>query len=398
MTSSSRIFIVAGEPSGDLHAAHLMEAIGARRDVRFRGFGGAAMKKAGLDCLEDLPAQAIMGLFPVIKALPRIRGWFDQALRDFDDHRPDALILVDYPGFNLRLAARAHERGIPVYYFISPQVWAWNRRRVKTVAEVVDLMLCILPFEPAAYEDTELDCLYVGHPQVDHLAAHPPDPRLTESIGAEVSPVVGLFPGSRRHVVKSLWPTFRKTIDRLARRAAFDGARFVVAAYGEEAAEIVATRPPAPSVDFKVVVGRPYEVMTATDLALTTSGTTTLELALHETPMVLAYRVSPVLWTIGRMVIRVPHIGLVNLITERGVVPEHIGVRSMHEALADDLADLWENAERRAAMKKDLVEVKQRLQTPGAYDRAADAIVARLAKNDDTADATGSPDSERRSL
>lgn len=376
-TAGPRYFIVAGEDSGDIHAAHLMRAMRARAPgVAFRGFGGKRMQAEGLDCLEDLPARAIMGLFPVLAALPRIRGWFKKAEQALREAPPDALILVDYPGFNLRLAARAHAMGIRVVYYISPQVWAWHRSRIAKIAKLVDLMLVILPFEVEAYAGTDLDVRYVGHPLVDHLETVEYDDALAAELGAAPAEVtIGLLPGSRRHVFDALWPVYARAARELVESHGFGGARFLVAAANEELAARVRDDANVAGLDLRVVEGKPYDVMRLADVCITASGTTTLEIAAHETPFVLCYRVSPVLYGIGRLVVRVPHIGLVNLIAGRGIVPEHVGMRSFHRALAADVADLIRNGARREKMVQDLREVRAKLQTPGSYDRAAKAVL-----------------------
>ena len=382
MSKPSTLFISAGEPSGDTHGAHLLEALReAAPELTARGFGGRFLAGAGLDVLEDLPSQAVMGLFPVIKSLPRIRDWFARALESLDHAPPDAVILVDYPGFNLRLAAAAKKRGIPVIYYISPQVWAWNRRRVRRIAQVVDLMCVILPFEETFYAGSGVPTFYGGHPLVDHLEATPPNPRVLAGLrhmgGA---PLVGIFPGSRMHVVDALMPVFVRTAAQLMKRPGMGETRFVFAAADEELALMIQAYPGIRDLPHQVVTRHPYEVMRAADMILTTSGTTTLEVAFHETPMVIAYRVSPILHAIGRMVVKVPHIGLANLVAGEEVVPEHVGSRLAPRALADDLERFWTDASARAACVEGLRRVRMSLSEPGSYRRTAARILEELGR------------------
>ncbi len=382
MSKPSTLFVSAGEPSGDTHGAHLLEALrAAAPGLEARGFGGRLLAAAGLDVLEDLPSQAVMGLFPVIKALPRIRRWFARALSSLDDAPPDAVILVDYPGFNLRLAAAAKKRGIPVIYYISPQVWAWNRRRVRRIARLVDLMCVILPFEEAFYEGSGMPTFFGGHPLVDHLATTPPNPRVLAGLrrmgGA---PLVGIFPGSRMHVIDALMPVFVRTARRLLERPTMGEARFVFAAADEESALMIQNYPGIRDLPHQVVTRHPYEVMRAADLVLTTSGTTTLEVAFHETPMVIAYRVSPILHAIGRLVVKVPHIGLANLVAGRGIVPEHVGSSLNPARIADDLERFWTDASARAACIDGLRRVRTSLSEPGSYRRTAERILEELGR------------------
>lgn len=371
-----RIFVVAGEPSGDIHTGHLLRELGRLLPgAATFGFGGKNMRESGFRTMIDLPSQAIMGLFPVLLALPKIKGWFRTAEAALETERPDFCLLVDYPGFNLRFARRANRRGIPVVWFISPQVWAWNKKRIRKIAAVVDLMLVILPFEKDVYRETGMETHYVGHPLTDHIEETKkrrgrPLPELSD----RKEKTIGIFPGSRRHVVHALWPVFRETIGVLAARSAPDELTFVVAAADENLRAVIDALPAPKNIDVRVVTGHAHEVMEASDACLTTSGTTTLEIALHRKPMVLAYRVSRALWTIGRMVVSVPHIGLVNLIAEKGIVPEHVGPALSPAAIAGDLLPLLQESPERARMLEGLDLVQSRLDTPGAYRRAAEVI------------------------
>lgn len=380
MTEGREVWIVAGEPSGDTHAAHLLAALAQRAPhVSFRGYGGPKMRGAGMEVLHDLASDAIMGVFPVMAALPRIWRLFRRAVKELRERRPAALVLVDYPGFNIRLAAKAHAMGIPVVYYISPQVWAWAGWRTKKLAKICDLMLVILPFEQEMYRDTGLKTVFVGHPLMDHLRTVRHDRELIAKLRADLpehAPVVGLFPGSRRSVVTSLAPVFADAARALRARDGTRHARVLVACAQERFRSII--EPHLQGLDATVLVGKPYEVMEASDLALTSSGTTTLEIAAHGTPFVLGYRVSPVMYALGRMLVSVPHIGLVNLVAQRSLVPEHVGVRSFAHAAADDLQRLWADPEAREAQITGLAEVRDKLASEGSYDRAAASIADLL--------------------
>ena len=338
------------------------------------------MAQAGMDLLHDLASEAIMGLFPVLKALPRIKRLMDRAEQDLKDRRPRAVLLTDYPGFNIRLAARAHKLGVPVIWFISPQVWAWARWRIKKLARIVDLMLVILPFEQNIYDGTGLRSEYVGHPLVDHLATIRHDPNVMRSLDGlreKSGPLVGIFPGSRRHVIEALLPDFLATAQTLRSTPGTNNATFVVAAARDAFATDIRRQLPD---DFPATVmsGHPYEIMEAADLALTSSGTTTLEIAASKTPFVLAYKVSPITYGLGRMLVSVDHIGLVNLVADERVVPEHIGARSIVEDCATDLHRLWTDASAREKQLAGLNRVMEQLSTPGCYERAADHIAHHL--------------------
>jgi lipid-A-disaccharide synthase len=377
-----QLAFVAGEPSGDLHAAHLVEALREQvPGVCAFGFGGRRMAAAGVEVIEDLASEAIMGLFPVIRALPRIRRWFGIAEAMLRERRPDALVLVDYPGFNLRLARRARALGIPVIYYISPQVWAWNTGRVRKIARDVDLMIPILPFEAAFYRDHEVPVFYPGHPVIDHLSQVEIDLALRDRLRRRGSPRIAVFPGSRPHVVESLAPVFADVVDRVRHHPAMKGAHFLVAATDPKIAEKIRHQVAFRGEDVSIEIDRPYEIMRSADFALTTSGTTTMELAAEGLPMVIGYRVSAPFYAIGRAVVKVEHIGLVNLIAGRGIVPEHVGTRGLAEGLARDLLDLATNESRAATMRRELAAVRAELNEPGSYQRTAGAILDFLNEN-----------------
>ena len=379
--SGTHLYVVAGEPSGDQHAAAVLEALREiRPEVVARGLGGPALAAAGMRLEEDLASRGIMGLFPVLRALPWIRRVFAAAERSLDEHRPAAVLLVDYPGFNLRFAASARRRGIPVIQYVSPQVWAWARWRIRRIARLVDLMLVILPFEEQVYAEAGLTTRYVGHPLDDHLARHPLRGDrvrdLTEFRGD--GPLLALFPGSRRHVVDSLWPSLQSAVEILRREPAWSGTKVVVGLAQEGFREAI---PAAFAADprVRVVVGETQEAMAAADLCLTTSGTTTLEIAGRGTPFVLGYRVSPLVYLLGRCLLAVPYIGLVNLVAGRALVPECVHFRPLGPALAGHAARLLGDPAALAAQRRGLADVRARLGGPGSYRRTAAALDAFLA-------------------
>jgi lipid-A-disaccharide synthase len=371
---SPALQFVAGEPSGDLHAAGLIEELRKRiPGVRLSGLGGPRMERAGMKLDADLASDAIMGLFPVLKALPRIRRMLALAKKRLEEERPDALVLVDYPGFNMRLAHAAHELGIPVVYYISPQVWAWGAHRVEKLARLVDLMLVILPFEEAVFRPHGIRCVFTGHPVLEHVARSPADQALITDLRSRsgAGPIIGVFPGSRRHVVRSLISQLLDAARLLRRLPGTESARFVIALAQPGFRDLV---PAGHGLALDLVDGHAIDVMRASDLCVTTSGSTTLEIAAVGRPFVIAYRPSLPLYAIARRIIRVPHIGLVNLVAGRPVVPEHVHWRSRAEPIARDLNRLWTDEPLRRAQLDGLAEVRAKLETPGAYAKAAEAI------------------------
>jgi lipid-A-disaccharide synthase len=372
------LYVVAGEPSGDAHAAGLLaELAGLRPGLRARGLGGRRLEAGGMQLRRDLASEAVMGLFPVLRALPRLRRIFHDALRELRSDPPDALLLVDYPGFNLQLARRAHGLGFPVLYYISPQVWAWRRGRIAQIRECVDLMVTILPFEADVYRDSGVHAVYAGHPMADALAAEPADPARVAALRAKGGPLIGIFPGSRRHVVASLLPVLMDAFRRVRAHPAGKDARAVVA-FAHPGHVALLRSADSRGLPVQHTAGEARAVMAAMDFALSTSGTTTLEIAAHGKPFVLGYRVSPLTYLLGRLLIAVPHIGLVNLVAGRRVVPEHVGVRSFASAMASDLITLLSDPAAREAQAAGLREVGLALHRPGSYRRAAEALLPFL--------------------
>ncbi|MCB9833327.1 MAG: lipid-A-disaccharide synthase [Planctomycetes bacterium] len=372
------IFIVAGEPSGDQHAAGLLEALRARDpDLLAAGFGGPRLAAAGMDLLEDLASEAVMGLFPVLASLPRIRGWFRRAEEELGRRRPAALILVDYPGFNLRLARIARRLGIPVIYYIAPQVWAWKEGRVKAMRERIDLLLTILSFEPAWFAERGLEAVDCGHPLADRLARERPDPGRVAALRAGAETVLGLFPGSRPHVVRALAPDFLEVAATLqARRAG--RLRVLLAAADQAIAEALRQLVPTGRDDLEIVVGESFAVMAAADACLSTSGTTTIEIAGFRKPMTIAYRVSPLVHAIGRLLVKVKSIGLVNLVAGRMIAPEIIGSTRLVDRLLPAVERSLDPTRREATVAAIDAEVLAKLGPPGSYDRAAERILGFL--------------------
>lgn len=371
MRGGKSVFIVAGEPSGDLHGSRLLrELLHMQPDLKAAGIGGRHLGSAGMDLLEDLAADAVMGFFPVLRALPRLRRVFRRCLERLDTQRPDLLLLVDYPGFNLRLAAEAERRGIPVIWYIPPKVWAWKRGRIKEIKRCVRKVLVILPFEEEVYREADIDVQYVGSPVVDHWAEHVPSPDVLLQLRQGGARVLGLFPGSRRHVQESLLGTF---IDAAARcRDAGTPWRVVVSGNADVRAMLQPLAERA-GLDAVVHTGPALDIMHAMDAGLAASGTVTLELALAGKPFAIAYRVSAPVFLAGKMLINLPHYAPVNLVAEREVAREFIGVRSPAGALALELQRLQGAAAARE-MQHGLAEVRRRLGPPGASRRAARCV------------------------
>jgi lipid-A-disaccharide synthase len=386
------IFLVAGEPSGDLHAAGLVTALRRLRPgIRVTGIGGRHLQDAGVDLLYHTDTLAFMGFTEVLRHLPYLWRVMREVRRFLDRERPDLVVLVDYPGFNLRLAPHARAAGCRVLYYISPQLWAWHEQRVVALARSTDLLACVLPFEPDFYERMRTvygeapDVRFVGHPLLDVAVAGDPEGLRRELLIPPGAELLALLPGSRRQEIEQLLPAMAGAVALLRDRrpdlfpvlcAAPGVPRGIYASILGRAGIVLAPAIPAGSVrspreGIVAVGGRTYDVMGAARGALVASGTATLETGLFGTPMVIAYRLNPISWRIGRSRVRVPHIGLVNLVAGERVVPELLQEKVTPESLAESLGPLLDDGVERERVKTALAGVRQRLGEPGAAERTA---------------------------
>jgi lipid-A-disaccharide synthase len=370
------IYFVAGEASGDNHGAALMEAL--RRfqpDIQLLGRGGPQMKQVAGDRFLDWSDEAgVVGLWEVVKHYGYFRREFRKTLAKVGAAKPDAVVLIDYPGFNLRLARTLHEGSLggKIIYYISPQVWAWNRGRIPQMTRWLDLMLCIFPFEAELYEQSGLRTIFVGHPMLEDLAAKrtnvPRDPTL-----------VGLFPGSRAREVRKLMPILLEVMRQL--HAQRPELHFEIAAASAVLAEAIRRelQPLANSLGkVAIVVGRASETMQRSAAAVVASGTATLEAAFFRLPFVLIYKVAAMTYLAGRMLIRVKHLGMPNVLADREIVPEFIQGNAQPSAIAAAVANLLDDCPRREQMLVDFDKVISKLGKGGANDAAARAILKEI--------------------
>jgi lipid-A-disaccharide synthase len=367
--------VVAGEASGDVHGATLCAGLAALAPGwRLFGMGGRAMAAAGVDLLVDVTAAAAVGGTEAVSRIPRLWRAY-RRLRDVlrGPEAPAVLVLIDFPEFNLRLARVAREAGVPVVYFIPPQVWAWRARRVALIRRLVSLVLAVLPFEPALYRRAGVPVEFVGHPLLDVVAGAPSRAEARQQLGLDDDvPVIGLLPGSRREEVERVLPAMHEAAVRLA--ASRPDTRFVLALAPTVEPEAVAARLRAvPRVD--VARGRTHAVMRAADLVLVTSGTATLEAALLGTPMVVCYRLSWLSETMVRLLIRVPWISLVNITLGRPVVPELYRATATGERLGREALRLLDDATAREAQREAFRELAEQLGGPGVGLRAAHHVL-----------------------
>ncbi len=390
------IMLVAGEASGDLHGAALCRALRDRApDARLFGMGGARMAAAGMDVLTDVTARAIVGgTEAAAGVVPLYRAYRHLRARLSGPERPHALVLIDFPEFNLRLARAARRHGVPVVYFIPPQIWAWRGWRVRAMRRLSSLVLAVFPFEPPLYRRAGVPVEYVGHPLVDALAGAPTRAAARARLGLTADArVVGLLPGSRRGEIERLLPVMREAITRIAARR--PDTRFVLALAPTIDPALVAQhlelggsgRPPSPPSGAEGPSGRPpsppvcvardaaYDVMRAADVVLATSGTVTLEAAILGAPMVACYRVSRLSAMMIRSLIRVPWMCLVNIVLGRAVVPELFQEEATGERIADEALRLLDDAGAREAQRDAFRDLAGGLGEPGVGARAAGLIL-----------------------
>jgi lipid-A-disaccharide synthase len=376
--ASGRILIVAGEASGDLHAASVVQEVLRRAPhLTIEGIGGDRMRQAGVRLHAYAGDLAVVGVIEVAYKIPALWQAYRSMIRLLRERRPDLLILVDFPDFNLLLAGRAYRLGIPVLYFISPQVWAWRAGRIRSIARYIRRLLVIFPFEEGFYRQRGVEALYVGHPLLDRLS---PSPSMDEARRRleleETATVVGLLPGSRMSELARHLPLLLRATRQLM--MARPDLRIIIAAADGLPLDLIGSHLKQEGSPARVVQGRTQEVMAASDLILVASGTATLEAAIIGTPMVIVYRLALVSWLLARLLIRVPYVGMVNLVAGKGIVPELIQFEATPERIADEARRLLESPERRRRMQEQLHEVRDRLGPPGAVSRAADAILELL--------------------
>jgi len=369
-----KYYIIAGEASGDLHAANLMAEI-RKKDpqAEFRAWGGDMMKKQGATLVKHYRHLAYMGFAEVVVNLRTILHNIAECKKDMMAYHPDLVILVDYPGFNLRIARFAHQHHFKVCYYISPQIWAWKRHRVYKIKKYVNKMLVILPFEEQFYNDYGVNVAFVGHPLLDELDKLDTTPRtnfVRRNNLSEKREIIALLPGSRKQEVERVLPVMLKVIPK------FPQYQFVIAGVSSIDKEVYSHL--IQDVDVRLVESQTYELLQNSSAALVTSGTATLECALLAVPEVVCYKASNASYHIAKSLIKVPYISLVNLIMEREVVKELIQNDLNENNLTKELDNILSNPKRQRRLLEDLDVLKDRLGNSGASEKAAAVIISML--------------------
>ena len=366
--------ISCGEPSGDLYAGALAVEIRRRQPgAAIFGLGGQRLMAGGGELVADYRGLSVTGLVEALRVLPKSLSVLNRLVEAAKTEKPNALVVIDFPDFNFRLAAAVKKLGIPIIYYISPQLWAWRKSRMQLMKRLADRVLVIFPFEERIYQDAGVPVQFVGHPLVDLARAQEPKDRFLQHLGLDAGrPIVALLPGSRPNEVERLLPVMRDAVARIVRQ--LPEAQFVIAR--------------APALDDRLfshinwnstqpteVLARTDDVLAISDVAVTASGTATVQAALHGRPMVVVYRLSPVTYRVGRRFLLVDNVAMVNLIAGRRIVPELIQDECTAEGIAAETLSFLTNRQRADETKRALGDVRARLGGPGASGRAAEAVL-----------------------
>jgi lipid-A-disaccharide synthase len=371
-----KIMIIAGEASGDLHGAHLVKSIRALdRELDFFGVGGKALREAGVRLMVDNSQIAVVGISEVFFKFKIILSALRVVKKELSRIRPALLILIDFPDFNLRVATAAKKLGIPVMYYISPQVWAWRTGRVKKIKNLVDHMVVIFPFEVAFYKKWHIPVTFVGHPLLDSVTSETSRQKKGNLKGDSL--LVGLLPGSRNGEITRLLPTMVQAADILSEQ--IPGIRFAIPVASSVDRTLVESIVERGTARFLILADGLRDVLDEAALVITASGTVTLEAAIAGTPMIIVYKVSPFSYWVGKRLIRVEHIGMANLVAKRRIVPELIQHEASAEKIAHQALQMLRDEKGLVEIRYKLRQVAQRLGTPGASRRAAEVAIRLLA-------------------
>jgi len=381
ITPGKKILMIAGEASGDLHGSHLVkELLSLDPRLQFYGVGGEKMKNEGVELIADSKEMAVVGITEVLLKLKSICQIYRKLKNSLAAHSPSLVILIDYPDFNLRFAREAKKKNIPIVYYISPQVWAWRKGRIKKIGRLIKKMIVIFSFEKKIYEEAKIDVDFVGHPLLDSIR-----PRFSReeafqkfSLTSGVT-TIGLLPGSRINEVRRLLPPMIEAVPLISKQ--INPVQFIV--------------PVAPGLDvgdvqnllgskrenIRVVENNIYDVMRISDVVIVASGTATIEAAIMGAPMIVVYRVSPLTYLLGKMLIKVKNIGMVNIIAGKTVVPELIQKDVTPKKITSAVVRMLENPSKQEEIKKELSSLKETIGKPGASFRAAQIIISLLQRH-----------------
>lgn len=380
MTDSKKeknILIIAGEASGDLHGSNLVKEVKKLNPaVKFKGMGGNLMKEAGVDILFHIREFGVVGLFEVLKKVPALKKVQKELIRIVKQQKPDLVVLIDYPGFNIRLAEKLEKEKVPVLYYILPQVWAWGGGRVNKLARLTDKMASIIPFEPDLFNKVGGDCEYIGHPLMDKLESYKMDKELISKIEQDKKFKILILPGSRMNEIENVFPAMVKTAEQLSNKSSLD-IKFYISAAETINPDVIKTALEGYSFDFELFETNLYEYLSIAHFALVTSGTATLETAIFKVPMAIFYKTSGLTYSLAKLLVKVENIGLVNIISGKKIVNEYIQKLKPAE-IAEELVSVIESPEKLNEIKKQLSGVREALGKSGASENGARLLLNLL--------------------
>ena len=370
-----KILIVSGEPSGDLHASNLVKNLKTLKpDLRFFGMGGRLSRQTGVDVIVDISGLALVGAVEVLKHIFTVKKAYQSVMAKIDSDRPDLAILVDYPGFNLRLAQELKKRSIPVVYYISPQIWAWGMDRINIIKKYVKKMVVLFKFEEELYKSYGIDAEFVGNPLLDSVKVTLREADTLKKYGlTDDSLVVALLPGSRELEVKTLLPIMMASAEIIC--AKLPDVKFIVVKHPDLAIKLYETALKNPSCYVNISNGDAYNIVNASRLAIVASGTATLESAIIGTPIIITYKANFITYLLYKIVARIRFLGLVNIIAGKEIVPEFLQYNATPEKIAAKAIEILTDERLRVTMREELRKVKLSLGEPGASHRAANVIL-----------------------
>ncbi|MFN5416516.1 MAG: lipid-A-disaccharide synthase [Flavobacteriia bacterium] len=374
-SKAKKIYIIAGEASGDLHGANLVKALKSESEnLEFRFWGGDLMQKEIGKPVKHIKELAFMGFVEVLMNIKTILNNIKFCKKDIQEFKPDAIVLIDYPGFNLRIAEWAKSQGIKVYYYISPQVWAWKQSRVHKIKRFVDHMFVILPFEKEFYQKFNYEVEFVGHPLLDAIDQYKENQfneeefRRLNNLGSK--PIIAVLPGSRKQEIKAKLPVMLQAVK------GFDQFEIIVA--GAPSLDVDFYKPFFESSNVKIIHGKTYDILSISEAAIVTSGTATLETALFEIPEVVCYKASPISYSIAKKLIKIKFISLVNLIMDKEVVKELIQHECNSQAIQQELNQLIKGGDKREKVLSEYKLLKEKLGSGGASKKVAQSLLKTI--------------------
>ncbi|GJL78604.1 MAG: lipid-A-disaccharide synthase [Nitrospinaceae bacterium] len=375
---SYRILIVAGEASGDLHGSHLVEALNLLHpDSRFFGMGGKKMRSEGVDTFFDIERMGAVGAIEILGELPLYIKVYRKLAAEISSGSYDAAILIDYPTLNLRLAKLCKRANVPVFYFISPQIWAWRKGRIKQIRETVNRMFVVLPFEESLYLDAGVDAEFLGHPFADKVF-----PSMEKEVACKEfrldsgKKIIGLLPGSRKNEIQSLLQVMVEAAEKIQKE--LSNCQFVLPIADSIDPEMIRQKLNGNPLDIRLVTGKTYDVMNCCDFVIIASGSATLEAGILGCPMVIVYKLNPITYYLARILIDTEMIGLVNIVAGEPVAAELIQGEANAENIKQEAVDLLNNPERLKAVKSRLLKIRESLGEPGVMKRVAESICQYL--------------------